>query len=404
MIRRLARRGAVLSAAALFLTGCSGGAADAEPKAAPPKHPVFDQKIDRQMFLALRETQEAGTAGFTQRLTLETKKGKAVQTVEGRLDFARNTGSATIRWTVPKQYPDAAKDVILGRAPGRSYADAVGRVVVDAQSITYQAGSADYWLRYAYGDYDASANTLDLLRGTEAPVGGTLLEALGSARAKSRQGLNYRAEVIVDPVWEMLPGELSEQLLSERYTPGVTNVKEVPLTVSLDTEGRFSRVRADLSGMLRKKGGLFSDATAMTLELTLDGYGRSQPESRPKGRVLEAAKTVRSIHQVKPGRCVDFSTGRREADLVAEVPCAKPHDGRLFAQKTFGGSAYPGKSAARSRARQACRDAYPGAADSWTSDADKQGSYWFMWSSEYDWEQDGKGRVSCYVVTARGQV
>ncbi|MFI8965186.1 hypothetical protein ACIGO8_24085 [Streptomyces sp. NPDC053493] len=403
MIRRLARTGAVLAAASLLLTACSGGGNDSAPKAAPTRHPVFDQKLDRQMFLALRQSQKAGSASFTQTLTLTTRKGKAVQTLQGRLDFARNTGDATVRWKVPEQYSDAAKDLLLGRAPGRSNADALGRFLVDGQHITYRAGSADYWLRYAGGDYDASRRTLDKLRGTEAAVGGTLLEALGGAEATSRQGGNYQANVPLDPVWNMLPGELSEQLTSESYTPGVSRTKRVPLTASLDDQGRFTRVRADLSGMLAKKGGFFAGATSLTVDLELSGYGRSKPDTRADGQILDAAGTVRLIHQVKPGHCVDFSTGQRDIELVADIPCAKPHDGRVFAQTTFGGHAYPGRSAAKAQATESCRGVFDRVPGAWTAESDEKRSYWYMWSSEYDWQQDRKGRATCYVVTARGQ-
>ncbi|MFF6774837.1 hypothetical protein ACFY8W_14930 [Streptomyces sp. NPDC012637] len=402
MIRRLARTGAVLATASLLLTACSG-ADDAEPKAAPTKHPVFDQKLDRQMFLALRQTQKAGSASFTQTLTLETKKGKAVQTLEGRLDFAKNTGDANIRWKVPEKYSDAAKDAILGRAPGRSNADATGHFLVDGQDITYRAGSSDYWLRYGYGDYDAGQKTLDQLRGTEAPVGGTLLEGLGGAEAKSRQGANYRAEVDSEPLWEMLPGEISEQLASEMYTPGITRSKKVLLAVSLDRQGRVTHVRADLSRMLGKKGSVFSDATSLTMELTLSGHGGSKPAGRADGdRVLDAGKTVRSIHDVGPGHCVDFSTGQRDAELVADVSCTGPHDGRVLAHASYGGRAYPGKTAAKSQASQACDRAYRRVSDSWTADSAKKDSYWYMWSGEHAWQQAGKGRTTCYVVTAKG--
>ncbi|MFD5325133.1 hypothetical protein [Streptomyces sp. NPDC127092] len=394
MIRRLARTGAVLATASLFLTACSGGADDARPKAAPTRHPVFDQKLDRQVFLALRQTQKARTVGFTQRLTLTTKKGKAVQSVEGRLDFAKNTGDAVVRWTVPEKFSDGAKDAILGRVPGKSNADSWGRVLVDGQNITYRAASADYWLRYGAGDYDRSLRTLDRLRGTEAPVGGTLLEVLGGAEATSRQGVNYRATAPLDPVSNMLPVEISEQLTSETYTPGIARNKTVPLTVSLDTTGRLSRVQADLSGMLGKKGSVFPDATALTMELSLDKYGAPRPATEPTGRVLDAGKTVRSIHDVRPGRCVDFSTGQRDLELVAEVPCAKPHDGRLFAHASYSGGAYPDEPGAKKEASRACDRAYGRASDSWISEAGDEGAFWYMW---------GPDGISCYVVTSRGE-
>ncbi|WP_370412159.1 hypothetical protein [Streptomyces fradiae] len=294
---------------------------------------------------------------------------------------------------MPKGYSDDAKDTILGRVPGRSNADSWGRVLVDGQNITYRAASADYWLHYGAGDYDRSLRTLDRLRGTEAPVGGTLLEVLGGAEATGRQGLNYRATAPLDPVSNMLPVEVSEQLTSERYTPGIARTKTVPLTVSLDAQGRLSRVSADLSGMLGKKGSVFPDATALTVELSLDGYGGAKPATRPEGPVVEAAKSVRSIHKVKPGRCIDFSTGQRDITLVAEVPCAKPHDGRLFSHASYSGGAYPGEPAAEKEANRACDRAYVRASDDWVSEAAEDGGFWRMW---------GVDGISCYVVTARG--
>ncbi|MFF9133143.1 hypothetical protein [Streptomyces sp. NPDC014806] len=79
MIRRSALVGALLATASLLLTACSGTEDTAAPAAAT--HPVFDQKLDRQVFLALRRTQQARNVAFTQTITFVSKKGRAVQIV-----------------------------------------------------------------------------------------------------------------------------------------------------------------------------------------------------------------------------------------------------------------------------------------------------------------------------------
>ncbi|MET9378087.1 hypothetical protein ABZX98_28820 [Streptomyces sp. NPDC002992] len=96
MIRRLARAAVVIAAAPLLLTACTDGGETPVPKAAPATPPVFDRPLDRQILLALRQTQQAGDAGFTQTLTFASKKGPAVQTMSGRADFAADRGEASV--------------------------------------------------------------------------------------------------------------------------------------------------------------------------------------------------------------------------------------------------------------------------------------------------------------------
>ncbi|MEV6203993.1 hypothetical protein AB0M64_29055 [Streptomyces sp. NPDC051771] len=414
MTRRAPRRTTALAVAALLLSACTGSGGETEgraPASGPPvKHPVFGEKLDRQVFLALRRTQKTGgNARFTQTLTFTSKKGTAVQTVSGRLDFARGAGEASIRWQVPKAYPEKVKDLLLGRAPGRGQGDASARLYVDGQHIAFRAGSSGYWLRYAPSDPDASRGDgdLDHLRGTEGPVGGTLLEGLGGTEAVSTSGggagRTYRAEMTSTASSALLPDDVEGELGGEDLGFGLYREKEpFPVTVTVDDHGMITHARADLSRLLGKKGSVLQDVTALRMELTLSHIGSAGPVTGPRGTVLPAGTTVKPIWDVGPGRCVDFTTGQQDIELVADIPCSRTHDGRLLAQTTFGGPAHPGADAAEKQARDACERAYDRAPGRWTDEADEPGTHWYMWANERTWQQDGRGKAACYVVTPKG--
>ncbi|MFI2504658.1 hypothetical protein [Streptomyces sp. NPDC018972] len=401
MIRRLARTSAVLTIAPLLLTACSG---DQDTPAEHPaaEHPVFDQKLGLQVYLALRRTQKAGGADFVQTMTFASKKGRAVQTVSGRMDFAKGTGEATTTWQLSKGLPRETKDTLLGTTPDKGNADSSARVLVDRRRIHYRAGSAAYWLQYTTGDTgpDLGIDSIDHLRGSEGPVGGTLLEGLGATEATSRQNdgsrRTYEADMSTSATERLLPEDLAREL----SIPFPKNAP-LPTTVSVDGRGRVTHVRADLSKVLGKKGSAFEDMTSLTIDLRLSGHGVSKPAAKPDAPVRPALEAVRSVDSVKPGDCVDFSTGQRLLDTVVDVPCSGPHDGRIFAQRTLGTGPYPGGTAARDKAAAACLAAYGTAPGRWVSEADRAGDYWYMWPSPEKWEKSG-GHASCYVATARG--
>ncbi|MER7489239.1 hypothetical protein ABTY20_25690 [Streptomyces sp. NPDC126497] len=406
MIRRLARTGAVLTIAPLLLTACSGDQnARAEHPAA--EHPVFDQKLGLQVYLALRRTQKAGGADFVQTMTFASKKGRAVQTLSGRMDFAKGTGEATTKWHLSKELPRETKDTLLGTTPGKGNADPSARVLVDPQHIHYRAGSAAYWLRYTTGDTrpDLGIDRIDHLRGSEGPVGGTLLEGLGATKATSRRTdgsrRTYEADLPKSAAAQLFPRDLGRELSPLSPTGSSSKSAPLPATVSVDGRGRVTHVRADLSTALGKKGSAFEDMTSLTIDLRLSGHGESKPAAKPDGSVRPAREAVRPVDSVKPGGCVDFSTGQRLLDTVVDVPCSDAHDGRIFAQRKLGTDPYPGSTAAREKAAAACRAAYGTAPGPWISEADRAGDYWHMWSNQEEWEQSG-GRATCYVVTARG--
>lgn len=403
MIKRLARTGAVLTVASLLLTACSG---DQDTPAEPPaKHPVFDQELGLQVYLALRQTQKAGGADFVQTMTFASKKGRAVQTVSGRMDFAKKTGEATTTWRLSKGLPRKTKDTLLGTTPDKGNADPSARLLVGLQHIHYRAGSAAYWLRYTTGNTrpDLGLESIDHLRGSEGPVGGTLLEALGATKATSQRAdgsqRTYEADMPKSAAGQLFPRDLSREL-SPLFPVGSSSKSDpLPAAVSVDSRGRVTHVRADLSTALGKKGSAFEDMTSLTIDLRLSGHGVSKPATKPDGSVRPAREAVRSVDSVKPGGCVDFSTGQRLMATVVDVPCSGAHDGRIFAQRTLEGP-YPGNTAAREKAAATCRTAYDTAPARWTSEADQAGEHWYMWPEQEKWERSG-GHASCYVVTAK---
>jgi hypothetical protein len=391
VIGRLARTTAALAAASLLLTACGGGGADNGKTAEAAAHPVFSEPLDRQVFLALRRTQKAGDAEFRQTVTFTSRKGKAVQTLTGRVDFTAGRGEAASSWRVPRPFPQAARETILGEGPGRTTGDASSSYTVDTQAIHYRAASAGYWLRYT-GDIKPlwGVDSISHLRGTEAAVGGTLLEALGSAEATSATGTagrTYRATFPLQAALDLFPYDLRTEFVPASLN-STAKTPEVPVTVDVDAEGRVTRAQADLSALLRKeKDSALADVTAVHADLTLAGFGTSKPASAasPAERTLDAGTVVITTYEAKTGDCMDFNTGLRHERLVARVPCAGAHDGRVLGQHTLKGG-YPGGEAARKRAEEAC--------SSTTGDRS-----WYTWSTAREWSDNGKGRATCYTVT-----
>ncbi|BFO21500.1 hypothetical protein SHKM778_78880 [Streptomyces sp. KM77-8] len=303
--------------------------------------------------------------------------------------------------------PQETKDTLLGATPGKGNPGHAARVLVDSQHVHYRAGSAAYWLRYTMGDTGPNfrVNAVDHLRGSEGPVGGTLLESLGATKATSRRTDGsqrvYAADMPRSAAAQLFPNDLGRKLPA--FSPAGSSAENTPLptTVSVDGRGRVTHVRADLSTILGSKGTAFEDMTSLTIDLRLSGHDTSKPTAKPDGTVRPAAEAVRSVGSVKPGGCFDFDTGQRLLDTVVGVPCSDAHDARLFAQRTLGTSPYPGKEAAREKAAAACSAAYDTAPGSWTSEADRPGDHWFMWSSQDEWDESG-GAVSCFVITSRG--
>ncbi|MFD7326607.1 hypothetical protein ACFV9D_36940 [Streptomyces sp. NPDC059875] len=388
MIRRLARTAAALAAASLSLTACGGGGTDAAAA-----HPVFSEPLDRQVFLALRHTQQAGSAEFRQKVTFTSPDGKAVQTLTGRLDFADSRGEAASTWRVPRQFPEDARETILGALPGRDTGDATSRYTVDTEAIHYRAGSAGYRLRYSGSDIKPlwGVDSISHLRGSEAAVGGTLLEALGSAVATSQSGTagrSYRATFPLTAAFDLFPYDIRQEFAP---TPLYDTAKSapIPVTVDVDAEGRVTRAQADLSALLSKeKDSALAGVTGLHADLTLGGFGASKPTAAasPAERTLDAAEVVIATYDAKPGDCMDFNTGLRHYRMVARVPCTGSYDGRILEQHTLTGD-YPGAESAEDQADRAC-------ATSGTRDR-----AWYTWSTEREWTDNGEGRVTCYSVT-----
>lgn len=371
----------------------------------PTAHPVFAEPVGRQPFLALRQTQKAGSATFTQTMTFVSKKGNAVQTSTGRLDFAGSRGEGSRSWTVPDQFAEEAKDVILGTTPGFMRAEPSGRIAVDTQTIHYRAESAGYWIRYGAGNADPlnGINSITHLRGSEAALGGTLLEAIGSAEAASQQesasgGRTYRASFALNTAWDLFPSDLTEELASVWNQ----NVKQpaVPLTLTVDAKGRVTRAEADLSGLLKGEESALAEVTAIRAQLTLTGHGTSKPVMpTASDRVLDAGTAVTRTDEVKAGDCVDFSTGLRHSKMALRVSCGPPHDGRVFARSSLGDGEYPGATETMAWAKDVCRRSYGRAPAKWTNEAVGSVKYWFDWSTESEWQERGKTEATCYVVS-----
>ncbi|MFF1510041.1 hypothetical protein [Streptomyces sp. NPDC058326] len=396
MIRPLTRTAAALVGAVLLLSACDSGPGTAKPS----PHPVFSEPLARQVHLALRHTRQAGGAGLRQTVTFTSGKGRAVQTLTGRLDFAGSRGSATSRWHLTPDFPRAARETILGTLQGPGTGDAVGRFTVDTEAVHYRAGSAGYWLRYE-GDIEPlwGIDSISHLRGTESAIGGTLLEVLSGVRPAARRALeggghSYRADFPLTEALQLFPYDLRSEFVPTPLYDHLPSAP-VPLTVEVDRDGRITRARADLTVLLdRKTEGALAGMTALHADLVLDDFGspKAGAAATPDGRVLDAASAITPVSEARPGECMDFHTGMRYSPLVARVPCAGPHDGKVLAQHPLTGT-YPGNEDAEVRAGRACAG---------TRDDSRSGSRWYTWSSERDWTARGEGRATCYVVSRPG--
>ncbi|MFG2112411.1 hypothetical protein ACGFRB_07200 [Streptomyces sp. NPDC048718] len=396
MLTPSVRAAAALAAAALLLTACSG-AGDTAPaaKPTPTRHPVFDQKLDRQLLLAVRRTKQAGTASFTHRLTFASGKGDAVQTMSGRMDFTGGRGRAKVVWKAPTSLPQEARDVLTGTTAGSRSGALTGTYLVGGDRIDYRADGAPYWIRYTSADTQASQenDVLEHLHGTEAPVGGTLLEGLSGAEATQRTDgpggrRVYRGGMPVDTVDGLFPAGLRRHTTRD-------NTDVLPVTVTLDEQGRILDAHADLTPLLRKHGDALSGFTKVTMDLTLGGYGTSAPKDSPAGTVRTAAKDVLPLRDVREDGCADFDTGQRLAHLVVGVPCSGPYDVRVVHQLPLG----PGGSAedTQFRADTACSFALDASRPSWMP---AKAETWAWWTPEPQGGA-GKGRVTCYLTNDR---
>ncbi|MES9808756.1 MULTISPECIES: hypothetical protein [Streptomyces] len=395
MTRPLARTVGAVAGAVLLLGACDPGAADA-PGAARPT-PLFSEPASRQVGLALRHTRETGGADLRQTVTFTSEKGDAVQNLTGRLDFAGSRGEAAHTWRIAPGFPEEARRTILGTLPGRGTGDASGRYAVDTRTIHYRAASAGYWLRYE-GDVEPFPGTdsIDHLRGTASPIGGTLLEVLGGVRpAEARElaggGRSYRADFPLAEALELFPYDLRQEFVPAPLNAGAPGAP-VPVAVEVDREGRITRASADLTSLLDKgRDGALTGVTGLRAELALSGFGAPEPplDTVPGGRVLAGASAVVTLYGARPGDCLDFNTGMRHRRLVVRVPCAGPHDGAIVEQHSLPGT-FPGTEEAAERARRACAAA---------GERGAGGTPWRTWSTEEEWTEHGEGRATCYTVS-----
>lgn len=403
VIRRTFPR-AIAAAVLLLLTACSRGPADHEPKLSP--HPVFSKPLGTQPYAALQQTQNAGSASFTQKVTFTSKQGDAVQTTVGSLNFAGKRGAGKRDWTLPRTLPGRVKDALLGRATEEGLRDSSAVIAVDPQTVHYRSASAKYWLRYrANGDDVEGLDSIAKLRGTEAALSGTLLETVTTAKATAQRstpggGRSYRTEFGLDAAWGLLfPADLREEL-APVWKVDPTRAPVV-MTLTVDPKGRITRAEADLSALLRRdKESALATVTSIHAELALAAHGAAKPAMPTSSdMVLDAGKAVMADEDTKPGDCIDVNTGARTNGLVVRVTCSGLHDARVFAQTSLGDGSYPGRAAAEHRALDACEEAFDRAPSRWTDEAAPRDHYWSSWPLEAEWKASAEPVATCYVAS-----
>ncbi|MGW4232869.1 hypothetical protein ACWEF9_26895 [Streptomyces sp. NPDC004980] len=389
---------AVAASATLLLTGCAGGGTDDEPA-----HPVFGVPVEQQPRQALLATQAARTATFSQTLTFTSPSGDTVQRTAGRIDFPGGRAAGTIDWAPADDLPDEAKDALLGVRLGAGRAPARTRVAVEPDAVRLRAGEAGYWLRYE-GSSDAfgAGAAVDSLRGAESAFGGTLLEILsGATKVKqspaAKGGRTYLGKLTAFNALRLFPKDLAAELTADIDPNGTAT--PVSLSMSTDAEGRVTRAEADFSGLLDKKDSALDEVTGLRAVLKVSGFGKSAPVMPAASeRTLDAEESVTAVGEVKEGGCADLTTGTRTLDMVVSVPCAQPHEARVYAHARFD-AAYPGNRAAKRMAGEACRDAYGPAPAAWTREGVEKDHFWYTWPGEARWGIGADPVVTCYVET-----
>ncbi|MFI6639399.1 hypothetical protein [Streptomyces sp. NPDC050504] len=382
----------------LLLTACTDGDEPADGKAkSAAAHPVFSKPLDLQPLAALEQTKQSGNAVFEQKVTFGSKKGDAVLTTAGRLDFTEERGTATRAWRVADGFGEDAKDTFLGSTPTDSRPAPSMRIEADAQHVKVRAGRAGYWLEFKAGGIGGAweqSGPVTELHGTEAAIGGTLLEVVSGARITRQSpapggGRRYTAEVAVDNAGRLIPSDLHEEL-APVWIPDASR-PPAPLSLTVDARGRITGATVELSAVRPTKGPL-RQLTSVRAELVLSGHSASPPAPPAEGeRVLASEKSVVRTQDVKPGRCVDFDTGLRTNHAVVEVPCGGKHDGRMFDRVELSGEN------SMSAANAACADAHGRAPRAWTSEGD---GYWTQWDGARGSDDARRGPSAvCYVAS-----
>ncbi|MFD7443469.1 hypothetical protein [Streptomyces sp. NPDC059909] len=403
MISSFFRTTSALAAASLLLAAC-GGSTDDAPAAKPKPHPVFSLPVGEQPYQSVRQTQQAGSASFTQQLTFTSRQGDAVLTAAGRLDFTGGRADGTHTWEIPDGLPAKARDTLLGEVLGKGSAASSARIALAPETVQHRSGTADYWLRYDLSQPVDEDDSIAWLHGTEAPFGGTLLEVITSLHSIKGQpvsggGRRYTAHIVPSGATENLfPGDLRRRLRT--VVPSESAGTPVPMTLTTDAEGRITQAEADLSALLKAGDSGLPGVTALRARLVLTAHGRTKPVlPSASDAVLEAGKAVLTRHEATPGDCIDFNTGTRDASLVVEVSCTGPHDARVFGRVPLTSGDYPGPEAAHRRASDTCRRAHGRAPSAWTEDNAEPGKYWSSWPTASDWGDRRQRVATCYVVS-----
>ncbi|MGJ3561309.1 hypothetical protein ACR6C2_35805 [Streptomyces sp. INA 01156] len=292
-----------------------------------------------------------------------------------------------------------------GHHPGKGNADPSARVLVDPQHIHYRAGSAAYWLQYTTGDTspDLGIDRIAHLRGSEGPVGGTLLEGLGATEATSRRTdgsqRTYEADMPNSAAWQLFPEDLRREL-STPFPP--------------DPPARAPRCRRPSPWTAGDASPTCEPTSRRPWEEGQRVRGHHLPDHRPpvlRTRCVESRREARRIRAAGPrGGPVGRLGEARWLRRLQHGPAARGHRrgravlGRarrqdLRPENTRNGP-YPGSTATREKADAACRAAYDTAPGPWLSEADRPETTGTCGRLR-GMGKDG-GRASCYVVTAEG--
>ncbi|WP_370421601.1 hypothetical protein AB8O64_25365 [Streptomyces sp. QH1-20] len=391
-----------------------GAVSCGSPGGAPPpkttiRHPVFDAEQSMQLLKAREVTRQSGLARFTSTVVVASTGGDAVETSRGEQDFGRGTAYAERTVSIPDDFPERAADR-LG-PPGTETFAIVARQVLVRDGVT--------WLHYrptGVGPVADAMRSLRRFKGETAPYGGTLAEAIGSARPQGRSvgredgGRDYRAVVPGGVAAAALPrglGRMKDGWNSER---GKGNNASYPLDVRLDSQGRVTRATMDLTPLLahmREVEGVKS--VRATYELS--GYGSRVGRALPDpSEAQDATKTLTLTGELAPGDCALTAPGLSSVSMVRVVSCDRQHDLRVFGQLPVdvrGSEAVDGEAAMK-RAGEGCREKFRAAPEEWRQEAVPAGLYRMAGGSRFTGHYGAsgeshsklKGHITCYIRTS----
>lgn len=401
---------AVVAVLPLLITAvaCKSGGADGAKSDKGAGHPVYGEKLGRQLVSAREVTEKSGSARFTYTLTYTTKSGTVRDVTTGAQDYGKKTADATRTLTLPGGLP-AKTGEQLGARPGKG----PEAFEVTGSDVAYRTRSGA-WLRYAASgskEFVDRAGVVLSRAGDEVPYGGTLADTIAHAATPVKQPVVgsdgsrvYATTASARSAAEALPADIGFLVPMGKDEPA-----PVPLTIKLDAEGRITEGTADYAPVLTAlhKAGALREVTALKAVYRLTDHGKAVPRRTAGASAEDAEKVLTDLHAVPPGACASDDTGLGSQALVRVGDCTGRSDLRVFGHVKVDKTSRDELTMedGETAARDLCRAKFATVPAAWVAKARPKNSFLVTGDSalEMAYSPGGDNRVSgeftCYVST-----